>query len=216
MTDSTTKPGIEERYTSATDASNLRVEADRGGDADLLIANGWSQSRLGAALMRLHSEWDGAQKPPKPDAKSIEALAASYSTKLSHAYRVTAAREEAEKWHLHELQLLFQKLKTLPEVRNELAGVVARWGIPFPTEVAGAVVGYWLDQTCQPCDGRKWQVIPGSPSLSNRVCPVCHGSGIAKIPHGNDGKRLANYMDDCVSISRASIKRRLHSLTNRA
>ena len=46
----------DERYTSATHASNLRVEADRTGQADVIIAAGMSPSRLGAALLRLRSE----------------------------------------------------------------------------------------------------------------------------------------------------------------
>jgi hypothetical protein len=54
----------EERYTSATHASNLRCESDKPGQIDPIIAAGMSPSRLGAALLRLHSEYDGASKPP--------------------------------------------------------------------------------------------------------------------------------------------------------
>jgi hypothetical protein len=64
MQETTEKPDIGEMYTSATHASNLRVEADRPGPADMIIAAGMSHSRLGAALLRLHSEYDGASKPP--------------------------------------------------------------------------------------------------------------------------------------------------------
>lgn len=53
---------IEERYITANKASNLRVEADKGGAVDVIIAAGMSPSRLGSALLRLHSEWDGAAK----------------------------------------------------------------------------------------------------------------------------------------------------------
>jgi hypothetical protein len=54
----------EERYTSATHASNLRCESDKPGQIDPIIAAGMSPSRMGAALLRLHSEYDGASKPP--------------------------------------------------------------------------------------------------------------------------------------------------------
>lgn len=53
---------VEEAYTSATTASNLRVQADRRSDADILIAAGWAPGMLGGALMRLHSEWDSTAR----------------------------------------------------------------------------------------------------------------------------------------------------------
>ena len=55
-------PCIEERYSAANHASNLKVEAERSGPADIIIAAGMAPARLGAALIRLHSEWDGASK----------------------------------------------------------------------------------------------------------------------------------------------------------
>ena len=58
-------PTIEERYISATQANNLKVEADRTGKVDTIIAAGWSMSRVGAALLRLSSEWDGSAKRPR-------------------------------------------------------------------------------------------------------------------------------------------------------
>lgn len=54
---------IEESYTSATASSNLRCEAEKRTDVDVLIAAGYTPGILGAALMRLHSEWDGCAKP---------------------------------------------------------------------------------------------------------------------------------------------------------
>lgn len=63
---------------------------------------------------------------------------------------------------------------------------------------AAEVIRYWLDQTCQGCDGRRWQTIPGSPGLSNKVCHVCRGTGIAPVPHQQHGRKLANHLDQCV------------------
>ena len=53
----------EEQYTSATQSSNLRCEPDRRTDVDVLLASGMTPGILGAALMRLRSEHDGAAKP---------------------------------------------------------------------------------------------------------------------------------------------------------
>ena len=53
---------IEESYTSATQSSNLRCEADRRTDVDVLIAAGCTPGILGGALMRLHSEFDSSSE----------------------------------------------------------------------------------------------------------------------------------------------------------
>ena len=53
---------IEESYTSATTTSNMRVQADKRSDADILIASGWTPGILGSALMRLHGEWDSTSR----------------------------------------------------------------------------------------------------------------------------------------------------------
>lgn len=57
MLDNAERSGIEESYISTASSSNLRTEADKTGDADILIASGWSPARVGGALMRLHSEY---------------------------------------------------------------------------------------------------------------------------------------------------------------
>ena len=60
-----TPPTVEEQYLTAAHTSNLRVVAERKGAGDILIAMAWSPSRIGAALIRLHGEWDGAEKRPR-------------------------------------------------------------------------------------------------------------------------------------------------------
>lgn len=57
------RPGIEEQYSQATTSSNLRCEADKRSAADILIASGMSGSRIGGALMRLHSEYNRGGVP---------------------------------------------------------------------------------------------------------------------------------------------------------
>lgn len=75
MLDQTTAPGIDERYTTAITASNLKVEGDRTGAADLLIAMGWNKSRTGAALLRLRTEYDAhARAPGEVNATALRLL----------------------------------------------------------------------------------------------------------------------------------------------
>lgn len=92
MTETEHKPNIEEIYITASTTSNLKVEADRPGSADILIAVGWSPSRLGGALSRLHTDWDKAEKPARVGKLTIERMVAAI--KAQDAKDVQAAREE--------------------------------------------------------------------------------------------------------------------------
>ena len=173
-----TKPNIEERYSSAINTSNLRVEADKGGSADLLIAVGWSASRLGAALMRLHTEYDSAAVPPGAVSDT-------------------------------DCYLLQWKLKSLPDVLEQVTIYATVRGIERPQAVALAVVAFWLDKHCQRCSGHKFERIPGTPSLSAKHCKACRGTGEIPFPHGSAGKLIERYLDEAVERAQASIKKRL-------
>lgn len=228
-TDTTDKPNIEETYTGAVASSNLRFESREGsptGAAGLLIAAGWSPSRLGAQLMRLHSEWDGSSKPEKPTPERIKALASTIKDVVVDGKTVPGfvqvgdrkvprdfwAFGEAHRWYEQELRTLVGKLKSLTEARRELTLQAMKWKIEDPERTAGAVIKYWLDQTCSGCDGLKWKKAPGAPALSSRMCHACDGTGISPVPHGQEGRRLVNYIDNCVSIARRDMAKRLHNL----
>lgn len=182
MTETTEKPTVEESYSSAVTSSNLRMEVREdspNGAAGVLIAVGWSPSRIGAALMRLHTEYDGSSIPPgKPSATDVA--------------------------------LMQIGLKTLPAVHQQLANQAAHWQMEHPEEIATAVIAWWLAKSCRSCRGRQYQTIPGTPALSNRVCRACNGTGESTLHYGQAGRRLANFMDDCVSRAQQSIKKRLH------
>jgi hypothetical protein len=278
LADTNERAGIEEQYQRASNASDLSVEPERRGSADMMIAAGWSSSRVGMALLRLHSEWDASEKPPRPTKEAVKALTGTFQRALpgeelkpgSKAVPLTAgqAHHYAAAWHAHEVGMLLQKLKALPAVREQVASQAMKWGMGLSsdpitrsdrserrqidaahlqslraaaqaepndatlaariarqqelmeaaraiehaedmaraTEKAAAVVRYWLDQTCRSCGGLKWQLVAGAPSLSNKPCRACGGSGIAPVPHQQDGRRLANWMDSCVEDARGSVK----------
>ena len=65
------RAGIEEQYSQATTSSNLRVEAEKRGPADVLIASGMSNSRIGGALMRLRAEY-GSDSVPRRNASQTD------------------------------------------------------------------------------------------------------------------------------------------------
>lgn len=150
----------EQRYLTASQTSNLRVVADVVGAGDVMIASGLSPSRIGHALMRLHS------KPTR------DLLYTVHTQVTMEAERINIAR---------------------------------------PDEVASAVIAWWLDRICKTCHGRKLNSIVNTPSLSDIECPVCHGTGEKKLPYGEDGRRLANWMDYCKHAHVGMIKRRLNN-----
>lgn len=94
-------PTVDERYITATNTSNLKVLSDRRGAADVLIAAGWSASRLGAALMRLHSEFDGAARAnSETDARLMAGKLKSLPTVLEQL------QLQAIKWGISPAQVL--------------------------------------------------------------------------------------------------------------
>lgn len=190
---------------SAVTSSNLKVDHECRGDADYLIAAGWSDSRIGAALLRLHTEWDQVEHKPLATAKTFTPTNAGNEAKAKAALAAHAH-------NIHETKLMLARLKTLPQVREQVGIKAIQWGIECPHDVAAAVIRWWLSQTCQQCHGTKFETIPGTGRLSARACKACAGTGLAPVPHGQAGRRLANWMDKCMQLARANIKSRLHSI----
>lgn len=85
--------------------------------------------------------------------------------------------------------------------------------------LAAAVVRFWLDQTCRVCQGRMYRLIGGTPMLSSQVCPRppggCGGTGKAPIPYGEDGRRLASYLDQCQFRAKQGIRDKLRGRRER-
>jgi len=177
------KPAVDEQYAVAIHASNLRVQAQKRSQADILMAYAWSPLHLGQSLLRLHSQWDAAE----------------------HPRRGTPV-------YLHEMGLLLGKLKSLPEVRHQLEIKALSWGIQDAATLTALVLMWWLDRACPLCHGVRWKVIPNTPSLSGRFCPRCHGTGEAHFPADSDAAKLMNYMERCLGSARqvASARVRMH------
>jgi hypothetical protein len=60
------------------------------------------------------------------------------------------------------------------------------------------VLDYWLADLCRICLGVKYETVHGSPHLSDRVCPMCHGSGknampwVKRLPRRPEGRRATH------------------------
>ena len=92
---------------------------------------------------------------------------------------------------------------------------LAAWKVDDAHESALRILAWWLHKVCGKCHGRGYDVVPGTARLSAKVCMACDGSGEARIPCGESGKRMANLIDECVYSARQGIGKRLRTMTNR-
>ena len=69
------RPGADEQYIMATNASDLTVDSNKVTAVDFLIEAGLVANRMGAILIHLAGEWAAADKPPKLGDADIVALA---------------------------------------------------------------------------------------------------------------------------------------------
>lgn len=216
------RPGIEESYLTASNTSDLTVEADRRGAGDVLIAAGWNATRLGGALSRLHTDWDRAEKPARLDRIGIERLAerirdedareAAAAKRDGVPYtkpRPAMARAQAmaQDWYGNAVADLIGKLHALPDVYRQVVLRLVRWSVSDAEQKAAGLIRWWLNQTCPACNGTKLQVVEGTGRHSGKVCKACSGSGLREIPHGQEGRRLANYLDSCVEDWAGAMRR---------
>jgi hypothetical protein len=220
-------PTVDERLARAANTSNLKVEAERRGDGDVLIAAGWTSKTLeyviGRHLIALHSEWDRAEHPRAPRPHDIERLVASLppmvdieviaadgSKTRKSVPRLVAAKAQAEKWYDLERMRLLGKLKTLPVARAGLVEWATLKGIEGADTKVRAVLFWWLDHQCPRCNGTKYEVVAGTNRQSNRTCrPApngCGGTGERLLPHGKDGRVIEAHMIDCIHRARQKIR----------
>lgn len=108
-----------------------------------------------------------------------------------------------------DARLLFLRLKSLKTVCDQVTLQALKWDMAGAEALASKVVAWWLDKNCPACHGLKFEVVKNAPSLSSRGCKTCQCSGEQPLPGRESGKRLVNFMDDCVHRACTSIKRRL-------
>lgn len=158
---------IGERYRKATVSSNIRPEARRSGDADLLIAAGWADS-LGIKLYRLAGEFDQVLQDMRRASTQTDAIMV-----LGHLKTLNQAR----------IALVRFAIESAP-----------RWGVTLDQNIIGIVAGKalsaWLDPNCPRCGGTG--TIGGYDGKPANVCRRCGGSG--KTRHGLGDSDTERYL----------------------
>lgn len=183
---------IGERYRKATVSSNIRPEARRSGDADLLIAAGWADS-LGIKLYRLAGEFDQVARDLHRTKDKTDAILV-----LGRLKTLTQAR----------VALVGFAMDAAP-----------RWGVKLDPNIIGVVVGKalsaWLDPNCPKCGGVG--TVGGYDGQVKRLCKRCAGTG--KTRHGlgeTEGERylahrLLATMDNLMTQADDVLKRYLRN-----
>lgn len=197
------RPGIDETYEVAGNTSNLRVKADRRGDADVLIASGWSLSGIGMALLRLHSEWTSAQPRMFTAAHVIE-HAATLPRNKHGGLNLRRAREELVDAYLAAVRELSARLPGRHAIEQQIAAWAIEKGIN--RTVVRQTLTHWLAPTCPVCLGRGKRKHQDAPVLAGE-CESCHGSGERQRPMGSE--LIYGYIDHALKTGRQSLKRRL-------
>lgn len=204
---------IQERYQSAQNSSDLKVVAEIRGDADYIIAAGMSKAELGGKLRSLQAEWDGVSKPRHYTRQDVERIAkemprviVSRSTTQKLRAGISSKQELMDyagakallkNHYTQEMRIIGLRLRSFVEARDAMRNRAMEWGHERPkaSDIAHDVLMWWLAPTCQHCGGTKFELMEGTNRLSDRACKRCQGSGHDRCPHGQDGRKMAAWVD---------------------
>jgi hypothetical protein len=176
-------PGIEEKYLTATNATNLTLDLREKhvGPLDVVIASAYAPSRLGNALIQLRAEWDRTNKPAKRTDAEIAQRAAQVLDKKGKP-DLHRARAEALIWHARAMRERAMSLRG----RNVVIGLLTDWAVPrgIDVDLISPTLFHWLAPRCPVCDGRKTMRRPDAPVLTEQKCNECKGTGGWPRPPG--------------------------------
>lgn len=196
------RPGLDELYLLATNASDLTVDADRTTAADHLIAAGLVGNRMGSILIHLIGEWMAADKPPRPSEYDI-ALRAELlwcALGVGHKKKPDLKRTRAELMNAHA-RAMRAVYFSLPSRMDALAIMAdwARWkGVDV--DLLSPALYRHLDPACPVCEGRGKMVMADAPVLG-KECHACGGTGI--YPQALGAHRIRDWLKDCAGRARA-------------
>lgn len=216
------KPTLRESLSIAGNSSDLSVNPERRGDADVLIASGLAVHQIGRYLDQLTSEWDACTPPRRLNKQDIERVAQEMPRiKVNKdgcevmVLDMPGAHEKAQKWVNAGRRRVLGKLKTLPKLMDESRGVmpwmVAR-GIAEPEHVLLDVLGWILDRKCPACNGTQWEVVSGTNRHGSKACRTCRGIGERDIPHGQTGRSVLEHLTRASEKSRNNAREVLRNM----
>jgi hypothetical protein len=202
-TDIDERPGVEELFASATNASALVFDVNRRTSLDVVIAAGMSRSRLGLALMQLSAEWDRTEKPRKATDAQIATRAAQLKDRKGRP-DVRRAMAEAVSAHARAMRELSMKLRG----RNAVMGMLTEWANlrGVDVDLLSPALFHFIAPGCGACDGRGFMRHPEAPTRG-ATCKHCDGAGTWPRPFG--AQEVHELMKSCVGQVRGGMAARL-------
>lgn len=203
------RPGLDEQYIMATNASDLTVDADRTGAADHLIAAGLVGNRMGSILMHLVGEWAAADKPPKVSDAEIVGRA-KLLPRLNEKGKLDLKRARAEALSIRNRAMRDAYL-TLPSRPMALA-IMTEWAQrrDVDPDLLSPTLYRYLAPACPVCDGLGAMKLPDAPGLGKQ-CTACNGTGEYALALGGD--RVMNWLKSCAGKHKAQRKHVRYDLT---
>lgn len=203
--DTDERPNIEERYLVTAVTSNLKIDLDRASGADIIGAAGMVKNQLGLALMHLRAEWDRTDKPRKKTPAEVGARAAQFRG-IKDKEAKKRARTEALVWHAAALR---QRAAALSG-RSVVLGLLTDWAALHGVDVdlLPPALFHWLSPGCPVCDGHGLHKIPDAPSLGNKSCLHCNGTGTWPRPLG--AERIHNHIKSCLGKVPGAVRGKLY------
>jgi len=83
--------------------------------------------------------------------------------------------------------------------------------------VAGTVLLWWLEGVCSHCEGRRYELVPGTQIVSDNLCKVCDGAGKEPVHHRmrkelqEPARRLAGEFESLMSSVLSDMASRLRT-----
>lgn len=78
-------------------------------------------------------------------------------------------------------------------------------------KIAREMLAWHCEGVCEPCDGRKYEVIQNTPSLSDNVCHHCHGSGKRPYPREAAHVWMESELSKMTAIAAGEVMKRLRT-----
>jgi len=121
-----------------------------------------------------------------------------------------ASREAMMLWEVTFQGKTSAKLACIEMLEKKLVGQMlrARWK-GDARRIAMEVFAWHMHGTCQPCGGRGFKLILGTPHLSDELCTHCDGSGRVRLPNSDAHHWLKEYMGDLIARAGGKVMRKL-------
>ena len=150
-------------------------------------------------------------------ARNTSSLKIEERTSLSSADVLTAAgmaglrnKEALQLWEVAFQGKTSAKMKLIEMLEQKLAQyMIDKRLIGNPRHITIEVIAWYLHGTCQPCGGKGYEINLGTPTLSDRLCKHCHGTGKVKLPDTEPHRMLNDYMGKLTSQAAGQIMKKL-------